>query len=67
MNRLEDVGYISYDDGLSVVDKRVRDAAHELVAASAGVTLPLVREVLRERVLDRRLDGATTRHWASEV
>jgi len=25
-----------------------------------------VREVLRERVVDRRLDGATTRHWASE-
>jgi len=35
-------------------------------ALFAGVTLPLVREVLRERVVDRRLDGATTRHWASE-
>ena len=38
VNRLEDAGYIGYDDGLSVVDERVRDAARELVAASAGVS-----------------------------
>ena len=32
-NRLEDAGYIHYDDGLSVVNARVRDAARELVTA----------------------------------
>ncbi|MFY4815005.1 helix-turn-helix domain-containing protein [Haloarcula sp. AONF1] len=45
VNRLEDSGYISYDDGLSVVDERVRDAARELVTASAGVSPPSIEEV----------------------
>ena len=44
VNRLEDADYISYDDGLSVVDDRVRDAAGELVAASAGVSPPSIEE-----------------------
>ncbi|MFC7043922.1 helix-turn-helix domain-containing protein [Halonotius sp. GCM10025705] len=44
VNRLEDAGYISYDDGLSVVDERVRDAAREIVAASAGVNPPSIEE-----------------------
>jgi len=44
VNRLEDAGYVSYDDGLSVVDERVRDAAHELVAASASVSPPTIEE-----------------------
>ena len=44
VNRLEDVGYVTYDDGLSVVDERVRDAALELVAASAGVSPPSIEE-----------------------
>ena len=44
VNRLEDSGYISYDDGLSVVDERVRDAARELVTASAGVSPPSIEE-----------------------
>jgi len=44
VNRLEDAGYIRYDDGLSVVDRRVRDAARELVAASAGVSPPSIEE-----------------------
>jgi DNA-binding transcriptional MocR family regulator len=44
VNRLEEAGYISYDDGLSVVDERVRDAARELVAASAGVSPPSIEE-----------------------
>jgi hypothetical protein len=43
-NRLEDAGYIRYDDGLSVVNARVRDAARELVAASAGVSPPSIEE-----------------------
>ena len=44
VNRLEDAGYVHYDDGLSVVDERVRDAACELVAASAGVSPPTFEE-----------------------
>ncbi|WP_042661845.1 helix-turn-helix domain-containing protein [Haloferax sp. ATB1] len=44
VNRLEDAGYVSYDDGLSVVDERVRDAARELVAASAVVSPPSIED-----------------------
>ena len=44
VNRLEDAGYVYYDDGLTVVDERVRDAARELVAASAGVSPPSIEE-----------------------
>src|SRR6056297_3466107 len=44
VNRLEDAGYVRYDDGLSVVDERVRNAARELVAASAGVSSPSIEE-----------------------
>ncbi|MDL0140583.1 helix-turn-helix domain containing protein [Halobacterium salinarum] len=41
--RLEDAGYVHYDDGLDV-DDRVRDTARELVAASAGVSPPSIEE-----------------------
>ena len=44
VNRLEDAGYVHYDDGLSIVDERVRDAARNLVAASAGVSPPSIEE-----------------------
>jgi len=44
VNRLEDAGYVIYDDGLTVVDERVRDAARELVAASARVSPPSIEE-----------------------
>ena len=44
VNRLEDAGYVQYDDGLSVVNARVRDAARELVATSASVSLPSIEE-----------------------
>ena len=44
VNRLEDAGYVTYDDGLTVVDERVRDAARELVAASASVSPPSIEE-----------------------
>jgi Mn-dependent DtxR family transcriptional regulator len=43
INRLEAAGYVSYDDGLSVADDRVRNAARELVTASAGVSPPIDR------------------------
>jgi len=38
VNRLEDAGCVHYDDGLSVVDDRVRDATRDLVAASAAIS-----------------------------
>lgn len=44
VNRLEEAGYVRYDDGLSVIDERVRDAARELVAISAGVSPPSIEE-----------------------
>ncbi|WP_123623318.1 helix-turn-helix domain-containing protein [Halorubrum sp. CSM-61] len=44
VNRLEDAGYVSYDDGLTVVDERVRDAALEFVAASASISPPSIEE-----------------------
>jgi len=47
VNRLEDAGYVTYDEGLSVVDEHVRDAARELVAASAGVSPPSIEGGLR--------------------
>ena len=44
VNRLEDAGYIHYDDGLSVTNDDVRDIARELVAASAGVSPPSIED-----------------------
>lgn len=44
VNRLEDAGYLQYDDGLFVTEQRVRDAARELVAASADVSPPSIEE-----------------------
>ena len=44
VNRLEDAGYVHYDDGLSIVDECVRDTARELVAASASVSPPSIEE-----------------------
>jgi len=44
VNRLEDAGYVSYDNGLTVVDERVRSAAQELIAASASVSPPSIEE-----------------------
>ena len=40
VNRLEDGGFLVYDNGLSVTAPRVREAALELVAASATVSPP---------------------------
>jgi len=44
VNRLEDAGYVHYEDGLFVTDGDVRDTARELVAASAGVSPPSIEE-----------------------
>lgn len=37
-------GYVRYDDSLSVVDDRMRDATRELVAASAYVSVLSIEE-----------------------
>jgi hypothetical protein len=44
VNRLEDAGYVTYDDGLTVVNERVRCAARDLIAASASVSPPSIEE-----------------------
>ena len=44
VNRLEEAGYVEYDDGLSVIDERVQNSAQELVAASAAVSPPSIDE-----------------------
>ncbi|TSD13542.1 RNA polymerase subunit sigma-70 [Haloglomus irregulare] len=44
VNRLEDAGYLAYDDGLFVTDDRVRESARDLLAASAGVSPPSIEE-----------------------
>ncbi|MFC7209867.1 RNA polymerase subunit sigma-70 [Natronoarchaeum sp. GCM10025321] len=44
VNRLEDAGYVRYDDGLSVVNDNVSHAARELIAASASVSPPSIEE-----------------------
>lgn len=41
-NRLEDAGYVHYDDGPSVVNERVRDAVRELVGTNASGTPPSI-------------------------
>lgn len=43
-NRLEDAGFVRYDNGLSVVEDTVRDAARELLAASSSVSPPSIEE-----------------------
>jgi DNA-binding Lrp family transcriptional regulator len=44
VDRLEDTGYLRYDNGLYVTDHDVCDAALELLAVSAGVSPPSIEE-----------------------
>jgi hypothetical protein len=44
VNRLENAGYLAYDDGLFVTDDHVREAARDLLVASAGVSPPSIEE-----------------------
>jgi hypothetical protein len=44
VNRLEDAGYLTYDDGLFVTDDGVREAALTLLATSTGVSPPSIEE-----------------------
>lgn len=44
VNRLEEAGYIVYDDGLSLVDYTVRDAGLEFLTAAANTSSPSISE-----------------------
>ncbi len=44
VNRLEAAGYIRYDNGLYIIDEDVREAARDLVTASASVSPPSIEE-----------------------
>lgn len=44
VNRLEDTGYLTYDDGLTLRTDDVREAARELVAASATISPPSIED-----------------------
>lgn len=44
VNRLEDAGYLTYDDGLFATDDRVREATLTFLATSAGVSPPSIEE-----------------------
>lgn len=45
VNELEAAGYVEYDNGLTVVDNSIQDAALELMSASARVSPPSIEEV----------------------
>jgi hypothetical protein len=44
VNRLEDAGYVTYDEGLHLVDQAVRDGGLAFLATSAGVSSPTISE-----------------------
>jgi len=44
VNRLEEAGFVRYDNGLFVVNDTVRDAAFDLLAASTRVSPPTIDE-----------------------
>ncbi|MCU4718135.1 helix-turn-helix domain-containing protein [Halapricum hydrolyticum] len=44
VNRLEEAGYVVYDDGLQLVDQTIRDAGLEFLTAAAGISPPSISE-----------------------
>ncbi|QLH81385.1 helix-turn-helix domain-containing protein [Halosimplex pelagicum] len=44
VNRLEEAGYVVYDDGLQLVDQTIRDAGLEVLTAAADISLPSISE-----------------------
>jgi hypothetical protein len=44
VNRLEDAGYLTYDDGLFATEDRVHEAALTFLATSGGVSPPSIEE-----------------------
>jgi len=44
VNRLEEAGYVVYDDGLQLVDQTIRDTGLEFLTAAADISLPSISE-----------------------
>ncbi|MUW13630.1 RNA polymerase subunit sigma-70 [Halorubrum sp. CBA1125] len=44
VNRLEEAGYVAYDDGLHLIDQTLRDAGLEFLTASANISPPSISE-----------------------
>ncbi|MFP9193300.1 RNA polymerase subunit sigma-70 [Natrialbaceae archaeon A-CW1-1] len=44
VNRLEEAGYVAYDDGLHLVDQSIRDAGLEFLIAAADTSPPSISE-----------------------
>ncbi|WP_394743171.1 helix-turn-helix domain-containing protein [Natronococcus roseus] len=44
VNRIEEAGYVVYDDGLQLVDQTIRDAGLELLMAAADISPPSISE-----------------------
>jgi len=44
VNRLEEAGYVVYDDGLQLVDQTIRDAGLEFLTAAADISPPSISE-----------------------
>lgn len=44
VNRLEDTGYLTYEEGLSLVDSDVREASLSIIATSARISPPSIEE-----------------------
>ena len=44
VNRLEEAGYVVYDDGLQLVDQTIRDVGLEFLATAAGTSPPSITE-----------------------
>ncbi|MFD1570441.1 helix-turn-helix domain-containing protein [Halorubrum laminariae] len=44
VNRLEEAGYVAYDDGLQLLDQTIRDVGLEFLAAAAATSPPSIPE-----------------------
>lgn len=44
VNRLEEAGYVAYDDGLHLIDQTLRDVGLEFLTASAATSPPSISE-----------------------
>lgn len=44
VNRLEDAGFVAYDGGLELVDRSLRDAGRDYLAAAAATSAPSIEE-----------------------
>ncbi|MDF9748200.1 RNA polymerase subunit sigma-70 [Natrinema salsiterrestre] len=45
VNRIEEAGYVAYDDGLQLLDQTLRDAGLEFLTAAAATSPPSITEV----------------------